>query len=178
VNLHGIVARLAEAYPFAKLAAKIKQQRVDIVAPAGAAAAVSAAIADLRAGAGFARVNLLVVSSGREAEDLAAALHSLEPSAEVLGFASWETLPHERLSPSPETVGRRLKVIHRLHQLGENPVAHPVFVIATIRAVLQPLPGNLGDFPPLRLHQGWLSSPTNESTWSLSAASLRCEGAS
>ncbi|MEY4367180.1 MAG: hypothetical protein RLZ28_595, partial [Actinomycetota bacterium] len=163
MNLHGLVARLADSYPFAKLAAKIRENRVDVLAPASSSPAVAATIADLRADAGLGKVNLIVVSSGREAEDLASALRSLEPTAEVLEFASWETLPHERLSPSPETVGRRLKVIHRLHELAAvgsdgkalaQTIDHPVFVIATIRAVLQPLPGNLGDFPPLRLHQG------------------------
>jgi transcription-repair coupling factor (superfamily II helicase) len=159
VNLHGLVARLADSYPFAKLAGKIREKRVDVLAPASASPAIAATIADLRSGAGLGKVNLIVVSSGREAEDLVAALQSLEPTAEVLEFASWETLPHERLSPSPETVGRRLRVIHRLHELSvlaEAKVSpdHPVFVVATIRAVLQPVPGNLRDFPPLLLEQG------------------------
>jgi transcription-repair coupling factor (superfamily II helicase) len=163
VNLHGLVVRLAEGYPFAKLAAKLRELRVDVLAPAGANAAVTAAIADLRASNGGGSINLVVVSSRREAENLVAALQSLEPNAEILEFASWETLPHERLSPSPETVGRRLKVIHRLHELSKpdstgTPLAqtirHPVFVIATIRAVLQPVPGNLRDYPPLTLQRG------------------------
>ena len=36
---------------------------------------------------------------------LGPALDALIPGAEVLHFPAWETLPHERLSPSPEIVG-------------------------------------------------------------------------
>jgi transcription-repair coupling factor (superfamily II helicase) len=42
---------------------------------------------------------LAVTATGREAEDLVAALGSLlDPRPRAL-FPSWETLPHERLSP-------------------------------------------------------------------------------
>jgi len=40
---------------------------------------------------------------------MAGALMQLVDEVEVLDFPSWETLPHERLSPSAETVGRRLQ---------------------------------------------------------------------
>ena len=51
---------------------------------------------------------LAVTATAREAEDLAAALASLLPEHAVAEFPAWETLPHERLSPSSDTVGRRL----------------------------------------------------------------------
>ena len=41
--------------------------------------------------------------------------------AEILEFPAWETLPHERLSPSAETVGRRLHALRRIgHLLDER----------------------------------------------------------
>ncbi|MEY4424196.1 MAG: transcription-repair coupling factor [Actinomycetota bacterium] len=149
-------ALISEGYPFAALQAKIKNQRVDLIAPQGAHSAVVAAITEFRKSAKLSPVQLIVVATGREGEDLAAALHDLEPDSEILEFPSWETLPHERLSPSPETVGRRLKVLHRLgdiEALGEK-ITHPVYVIASVRAVLQPVVEGLAKFPPLKLERG------------------------
>ncbi|MEY4411490.1 MAG: hypothetical protein RLZ69_1064, partial [Actinomycetota bacterium] len=170
-------ARLADSYPFAKVqagitggAAKKPVKRLDLIAPLGAHPAVAAAIAELRANAKTARVQLIVVATGREAEDTAAALRAYDPQAEILEFASWETLPHERLSPSAETVGKRLKVLHRLHELGggsgtkDHPATeqtthapdldHNVYVLASVRAVLQPVVAGLADHPPLRFEAG------------------------
>ncbi|MEO0026898.1 MAG: hypothetical protein RL716_229 [Actinomycetota bacterium] len=151
-------ALISEGYPFAALQAKIKNQRVDLIAPQGAHSAVVAAITEFRKSSKLSPVQLIVVATGREGEDLAAALHDLEPDSEILEFPSWETLPHERLSPSPETVGRRLKVLHRLgdiEALGEK-ITHPVYVIASVRAVLQPVVEGLAKFPPLKLErQTW-----------------------
>jgi len=149
-------ALISEGYPFAALQAKIKAQRVDLVAPQGAMPAVIDAVSKFRTSAKLSKVQLLVVSTGREAEDVAASLRSLDPTAEILEFPSWETLPHERLSPSPETVGRRLKVLHRLNELASSSsdIDHPVFVLASVRAVLQPVVAGLASHPPLLLEQG------------------------
>jgi transcription-repair coupling factor (superfamily II helicase) len=35
------------------------------------------------------------------------------PAEAIEEFPSWETLPHERLSPRPGTVGWRLSVLRR-----------------------------------------------------------------
>ena len=55
-----------------------------------------------------------IAPTGRRAESLGPALEALLPGAEVLHFPAWETLPHERLSPSPEIVGHRLDVLGRI----------------------------------------------------------------
>ena len=55
-----------------------------------------------------------VTSTGREAEDLVDALRCLLPPDEVALYPGWETLPHERLSPRADTIGRRLAVLRRL----------------------------------------------------------------
>ena len=64
---------------------------------------VAAAAAD---GSGGGRPVLAVTATSREAEDLAAALGCLLPADEVAVYPSWETLPHERLSPRSDTVWR------------------------------------------------------------------------
>jgi transcription-repair coupling factor (superfamily II helicase) len=96
---------------------------------------------------------LAVTATGREAEDLTAALGSLlEPNA-VAHFPAWETLPHERLSPRSDTVGQRLAVLRRLANPDpDDPVSGPLRVVVTpVRAVLQPIVSGLGELEPLRL---------------------------
>ncbi len=53
---------------------------------------------------------LVVTASGREAEDLSAELSAMM-GAKVAYFPAWETLPHERLSPAPDIVGKRARVL-------------------------------------------------------------------
>ncbi|MCL7495701.1 transcription-repair coupling factor [Streptomyces sp. MCA2] len=127
---------------------------VDLVGPP---AARPLAIAALAREAG--RPVLAVTATGREAEDLAATLRSLVPAGEdnsVVEFPSWETLPHERLSPRSDTVGRRLAVLRRLaHPRQDDPTAGPVsVVVAPIRSVLQPQVKGLGDLEPVSLRTG------------------------
>ena len=54
---------------------------------------------------------LLVTATGHEAEDLAAELKAILGEEKVAQFPAYETLPHERLSPAPDIVGRRSKVL-------------------------------------------------------------------
>src|SRR5215469_15826408 len=54
------------------------------------------------------KLALAVTATAREAEELAAALGSLLGPDCVGYFPAWETLPHERLSPRPDTSGQRL----------------------------------------------------------------------
>ncbi|MEI6590849.1 MAG: CarD family transcriptional regulator, partial [Actinomycetes bacterium] len=154
MKLSGLVASVAQGYPLAKVQAQINQARLELVAPLGAHAAITAVIASLRQDAKLNTVHLVVASTGREAEELALTLASFDPTAEVLEFPSWETLPHERLSPSPETVGKRLKTIHRLHELAQSGANQNVYVIASVRAVLQPVVAGLDQHPPFVLKQG------------------------
>ncbi|TDC12698.1 transcription-repair coupling factor [Streptomyces sp. 8K308] len=132
-------------------AADGRRRHVDLVGPPAARPLAVAALA----GAG--RPVLAVTATGREAEDLAAALRSLLPVADaVVEFPAWETLPHERLSPRADTVGRRLAVLRRLaHPRADDPGAGPVsVVVAPIRAVLQPQVKGLGDLEPVSLRAG------------------------
>ncbi len=98
---------------------------------------------------------LVVTSTRREGEQIAAALGCLLPAAQVHSLPAWETLPHERLSPSAETAGRRLRVLRALHQHRENPEPdRPLVIVASVRAALQPLLPGLGDVEPVLLRAG------------------------
>ncbi|MFJ9702665.1 transcription-repair coupling factor [Streptomyces fradiae] len=154
MSLHGLLdavvkdPALAEAV---KAAADGRRAHVDLVGPP---AARPFAVAALARDAG--RPVLAVTATGREAEDLAAALRSLLDPDRVVEYPSWETLPHERLSPRSDTVGRRLAVLRRLaHPSPDDPAAGPVqVVVAPVRSVLQPQVKGLGDLEPVSLRTG------------------------
>ncbi|MFT4137168.1 transcription-repair coupling factor [Microbacterium sp.] len=94
---------------------------------------------------------LVVAPTGRRAESLGAALSVLLPDAEVLHMPAWETLPHERLSPSAETVGQRIDTLRRIARWqGERPLV----VLASVRAALQPLAPGLADADAVELSVG------------------------
>ncbi|MCC6496793.1 MAG: transcription-repair coupling factor [Propionibacteriaceae bacterium] len=95
---------------------------------------------------------LLVTSTFREAEAATAALASLLGEDEIAYYPAWETLPHERLSPRSDTVGRRLAVLRRL--VGNDPLPMPRVVVAPVRSVLQPQVVGLGDLLPVQLVAG------------------------
>src|SRR5215207_410110 len=84
-------------------------RELDLTAPTSLRPFVVAGLAS-RAG----RPDLAVTATGREAEDLVAALQCLLSPYAVAEYPAWETLPHERLSPRSDTVGRRLAVLRRL----------------------------------------------------------------
>jgi transcription-repair coupling factor (superfamily II helicase) len=63
-------------------------------------------------------------------------------------FPPWETLPHERLSPQPATVGQRLAVLDRLAYPDGDGLAA---VVAPARAALQPMDPELTARRPLRI---------------------------
>ncbi|MDN5586286.1 MAG: transcription-repair coupling factor [Brevibacterium sp.] len=95
---------------------------------------------------------LIVTATTREAEDLARSLADWVPEDSIAIFPSWETLPHEKLSPRSDTVGQRLQILHRLAH--PSPDRHLAFIIAPVRAFLQPLVKGLGDIEPMELTVG------------------------
>jgi transcription-repair coupling factor (superfamily II helicase) len=99
---------------------------------------------------------LAVTATERESQDLVLALRSLLPAEAVADFPAWETLPHERLSPRADTVGRRLAVLRRLaHPSATDPTTGPIkVVVAPVRSVLQPQVPGLGDLEPVALQAG------------------------
>ena len=95
---------------------------------------------------------LVVTSTYREAEAVRDSLRTLLGAEAVAYYPAWETLPHERLSPRSDTVGRRLAVLRRLADNSELPP--PRVIVAPVRAVLQPQVAGLGDLLPVRIAVG------------------------
>jgi len=133
---------------------------LDVSVSAGARPTlIAAAVERLRATAPDRLPLLVVTATSREAEDLTAALGCVLDPDVVADFPSWETLPHERLSPRSDTVGRRLAVLRRLAHpatVDEDDAAHGPLsvVVAPVRAVLQPIATGLGDLSPVALRAG------------------------
>jgi transcription-repair coupling factor (superfamily II helicase) len=101
------------------------------------------------------RTVLAVAATAREAEDLVASLGCLMDPTLVAYYPAWETLPHERLSPRSDTVGRRLAVLRRLKHPGTDRSNGPLrVVVAPVRSVLQPQVKGLADLEPVELTVG------------------------
>ncbi|MEL4359403.1 transcription-repair coupling factor [Luteococcus sp. H154] len=120
---------------------------LDLTAPAAARAALAATLTEA-----LGRPVLLVTSTYREAEQLTAELDSWLGADEVAYYPAWETLPHERLSPRSDTVGRRLAVLRRL--AGKDQLPAPRVVVAPVRSLLQPQVKGLAELKPVRIVAG------------------------
>jgi transcription-repair coupling factor (superfamily II helicase) len=116
-------------------------------------------LAGLLARRGGPQVLLAITATSRESEGLAAALACVT-DAEIVEFPAWETLPHERLSPSAETVGKRIDALRKLKAWGAagastgSATKRSIILVASVRAALQPLADNLTDLEPIALTQG------------------------
>ncbi len=147
--LEGLSARLLHAQTFAN-AVKQAKRSADFSLVDGLRAPLLAALLDARKGP---QALFAIVATGRDSEALREAMASVVPSAEIIEFPAWETLPHERLSPSAETVGKRIAALRRLQLWQEDP-QHPIIVVASVRAALQPLAPGLTEIEPVILTVG------------------------
>ena len=97
---------------------------------------------------------LVVTATGREADDLTAELRGVHGDAAAL-FPSWETLPHERLSPGVDTIGARMMLLRRLARPDDADLGPPLaVVVTTVRSLLQPMAADLAEIEPVTLHVG------------------------
>ena len=153
-SLSALRSRVAALPGTARLTEALAVPSAEVVAaaPPGARHLVVSALAPTRTGAPV----LAVTATGREAEDLHAALEASLGAGVVGLFPSWETLPHERLSPRSDTVGQRLSVLRRLTHPEGGDDTHGALsvVVAPVRAVLQPISKGLGDLQPVALQAG------------------------
>ncbi len=123
---------------------------LDLVGPAGARLFAASALAQNGP-------LLVVTATGREADDLTAELRGVFGES-VAMFPSWETLPHERLSPGTDTVGTRAMLLRRLAHPDDQRLGPPLRVVVTAaRSLLQPMaqrPGAGEEIEPVTLSVG------------------------
>lgn len=88
---------------------------------------------------------LVVTATGREAEDLVAELKAMM-GPKVAWFPSWETLPHERMSPGVDIIAKRAEVLHHLDDFR--------VVVTAARGLCQPLLAENPGREPISLKEG------------------------
>jgi transcription-repair coupling factor (superfamily II helicase) len=153
VSLEGLIQALAHTHTLDEALAAVGGD-ADFSVPEGLRAPLLTALLGARSGAGTGRGVLAITPTSREAEALETALGAFDSSAVILDFPAWETLPHERLSPSAEIVGKRIMALASLRDWAAAGEQVPAFLVTSVRAALQPLAPTLLDVEPLRLIQG------------------------
>jgi|CXWL01.1.fsa_nt_gi transcription-repair coupling factor (superfamily II helicase) len=93
---------------------------------------------------------VIACPTGSDAGQLFDDLSQFLPAHDVALFPAWETLPFERVSPSVETMGRRLEVLWRLR----TPERMPAVVVTGVRALLQKLGPGATSTDPVQIRPG------------------------
>ncbi|HUQ39072.1 MAG TPA: transcription-repair coupling factor [Acidimicrobiales bacterium] len=93
---------------------------------------------------------VVAVPSASDADRLAHDLRAFLGDDDVDTFPAWETLPFERVSPSVETMGRRLRAIWRL----QDPARMPRVLVAPVRALVQRLGPHVEEVEPVLVGPG------------------------
>ncbi|MGV8973111.1 MAG: transcription-repair coupling factor, partial [Rhodoglobus sp.] len=148
--LEGLIPALSRARTFEK-ALSLGARSADFSLVDGLRAPLLAGLLTRKGGP---RALLAVVATGRESEALRRSLASFLPSATIVEFPAWETLPHERLSPSSETVGKRIAALRGIRDWTAGDQKTPFVMVASVRAALQPLADNLTSIEPIMLTKG------------------------
>ncbi|MBD8062540.1 transcription-repair coupling factor [Oceanitalea stevensii] len=153
MRLTGLIPPLLADPAFAQAVAAAAQGGERAVSiPLGVRAALVAAITEREGRTD--RPVVVVTATGREADDAAAAVRNFLPADDVAVLPSWETLPHERLSPRSDTVARRIAVFRRLAHPGTGRTGPIRVLIMPVRALLQPVIKGLGELQPVELEVG------------------------
>jgi transcription-repair coupling factor (superfamily II helicase) len=170
VTLRGVLDVVLTDPAIGRVVAAAGQPSLAVTAPPPVQPLVAAALA----ARGGADVPVLMVTAGeRDADQAADQLRCFLPDRRVEVFPAWETLPHERLSPRADTVGRRLAVLRDLVHPGANGVID--VLVAPVRSVLQPLAPGLGDLTPVELKPGDTAELDDVSRALVDAAYTRVE---
>jgi transcription-repair coupling factor (superfamily II helicase) len=110
---------------------------------------------------------VVAVPSAADGERLAHDLRAFLGDDAVDTFPAWETLPFERVSPSTETMGRRLRTMWRLKNCNatgpdaaSQDAAGPQVVVATVKALVQRLGPHVEDVEPVVVKPGAQVDPT------------------
>jgi len=149
VTLRGVLSAALATTSFARLSG----HSGEVFAPDAAVPLALAALTSFRA-ANRAAAVWAIVPNESDVERMRSAVQQYCPDCEVLTIPSWETLPHERLSPSPEVVGRRIESLWRIQRLQDarsDASNRGTLVLLSLRSALQKLIATAAQLAPLRL---------------------------
>ena len=136
--------RLVGADP--ALASLAGRRAATLAVPEPARAIVVAGLAE----AGGRHPVVVALPTATDAERLAHDLRAYLGDDQVDTFPAWETLPFERMSPSVETMGRRLRAMWRLR----GPERMPKVLVAPVKALVQRLGPHVEEAEPLVVRAG------------------------
>ncbi|MFV0260338.1 MAG: transcription-repair coupling factor [Acidimicrobiales bacterium] len=88
---------------------------------------------------------VVAVPTTSDADRLIADLSTVLEPDDVASFPAWETLPFERISPSIETMGQRLRTLWLL----ADPARFPRLIVTPVRALVQQLSPGAEDLEPV-----------------------------
>ncbi|MDR3106899.1 MAG: transcription-repair coupling factor [Bifidobacteriaceae bacterium] len=121
-------------------------------------AAIAGALAESRRASGRPGPHpplVVVTASTSAAEEMAQAAAAMMPRDLIAVLPAWEPLPHERLSPRADTLGRRTAVFRRLAHPEAAGRRGPIELLVTpLRSILQPVVTGLGEIKPVKLQTG------------------------
>ena len=126
-------------------------QSVELGIPAASLPFIAGLISNRTAG------SLIICATDRMAEDVAGQLADFVDSDHIAFFPAWETLPHERLSPSGDTIGARMAILRKLANPKET--GEIKYLVTSVRAVIQPMASDLGQIQPLVISEGQTCPP-------------------
>ncbi len=98
---------------------------------------------------------VVITPTGTEAEHLASDLRAFLGDDNVQLFPAWETLPFERVSPSVETMGQRMRTMWLLRQ----PDRAPAVIVTGVRSLIQRLSPHADEVDPVVLTPGMQIDP-------------------
>lgn len=127
------------------------QQSAQVGVPIQALPYLSGLVATESAG------SLIICATDRMAQDISTQLADFVESENIVYFPAWETLPHERLSPSGDTIGTRMAILRRLANPKES--GEIKYLVTSVRAVIQPMASGLGQIEPLVINEGESFAP-------------------
>ena len=105
--------------------------------PEGLDAIVLARLAEEAGSAAGAGIVLHVARDDRRLDALQTALGFFAPKAKVIAFPAWDTVPYDRIGPTPDIVAKRITALAKLGIGGRR---DPTIVLTTVNAVLQRVP--------------------------------------
>ncbi|MBV9412940.1 MAG: transcription-repair coupling factor [Acidimicrobiia bacterium] len=100
---------------------------------------------------------VVAVPTSTEADRVAHDLRAFLGPDQVDVFPAWETLPFERVSPSVDTMGRRLRTMWRLR----DPERVPRVLVASVRALVQRLGPHVEDVEAITIRPGDVLDPAD-----------------
>src|SRR6476661_7554309 len=98
------------------------------------------------------QATVYIARSERQASSIFDTLRAIAPAIPMLLFRPWDCLPYDRIPPSRECMGRRMKAMAAIL----NEVHTPWLIVTSLDAVLQRIP------PAAAIKDSWLALNTGE----------------